>query len=148
MGKVESMLSMVGGAFNLIPIVGIDEDGDLKAIKKRPGWNLAHKAMIEYVAEGVASHDPEGILGNVAVRLGFVHFESDEIVNLRARVMEQIQQESDTDAEKKVKFKLATNMSGQKLKILNYIENDTTATHSGEGVDGFGGLVITEQRAA
>ncbi|MCX6728228.1 MAG: DegV family EDD domain-containing protein [Candidatus Saccharibacteria bacterium] len=148
MGRVASIASVVGGAFNIIPIIGIDEDGDLKAIKKRPGWNQAHKAIVEYVAEGVASHDPKGKLGNVAVRLGFVHFESDQIVDLRAKAMKRVQQETDSDEVKSGKFRLATNTSGQQLEILDFIEHRTTAAHSGIGVDGFGALVIPEQRTS
>jgi hypothetical protein len=123
----------------------VNEEGELKPVVKKRGWKKAHGAIIDYVAEGIASHDPDKKLGNVAVRLAFVHFESSQIGNLRSKVMELVQDEADSDEEKMGKIKIATDKNGQRYKTIDYIESRVTATHSGIEVDGLGALVIPEQ---
>ncbi len=143
-GRIGLAGSMIGGVFDVIPIIGLSEEGVLKPIAKKRGWRKAHRAIIEHVAEGVASHDPKGELGNIAVRLAFVNFESKQIEDLRTRATEQVQSETDSDEERKSKFKLATDANDKKYDIMEFKENMVLAVHSGVNVDGFGALVIPE----
>ena len=144
-GRIGLASSMVGGVFEVIPIISVNEEGVLRPIVKKRGWKKAHRAIIEHVAEGVASHDPKGELGNIAVRLAFVNFESDQIEDLRTMVTERIQSDTDSDDERKSKFKIATDVNGKNYDIMEFKENMVIAVHSGINVDGFGALVIPEQ---
>jgi|GEM_PF-958362 len=143
-GRIGKIMKVAGGALHIVPIIGIGEDGGLKSIAKKREWKRAHRAIIEHVAEGVASHDPDGKLGNIAVRLAFIEFESKQIDVLRSKVMGLVQQEADNEKEKEAKFKPATGVDGKPYDILRYKEGMVTATYSGLEVCGLGGLVTTE----
>jgi DegV family protein with EDD domain len=144
-GRIGLAANMIGGVFDVIPIINVNEEGELQPVAKKHGWKKAHRAIIEHVAEGIASHDPSGEIGNIAVRLALVSFESEHIEDLRTRVTERIPDETDSDEERKSKFKLATGSNGEKYDIMEFKENMVIAVHSGVGVDGFGALVIPEQ---
>lgn len=144
-GRIGLASNMIGGVFDVIPIIGLNEEGVLRPIVKKRGWKKTHRAIIEHVAEGVASHDANGELGNIAVRLAFVNFESEQIEDLRAKVAERIQHDTDSDDERKSKFKIATDVNGKNYDIMEFKENMVIAVHSGINVDGFGALVIPEQ---
>lgn len=144
-GRIGLAANTIGGVLDIKPIISVNEEGELKPVTKKRGWKKAHDAIVEYIAEGIANHDPKGKLGNVAVRMAFVSFESDQIDNLRIKVMERVQNENDTENERNNKFKLATDTQGRPYEILDCKENMVIAVHSGVGVDGFGALVIPEQ---
>jgi DegV family protein with EDD domain len=144
-GRIGLAANMIGGVLGIIPVINVNEEGELQPVAKKHGWKKAHRAIIEHVAEGIASHDPSGEIGNIAVRLAFVSFESEHIEDLRTRVTELIQNKNDSKDEKKAKFKIATKTNGQPYEIINYKENMVVAVHSGVEVDGFGALVIPEQ---
>lgn len=153
-GRVGNIKGLVGGVLGIIPVLSLNEEGLLKQVnKKERGWAKAHRFMIDYISEGVASHDTDrkpdakDKLGNVAVRLGFIDFESKQIDVLRSKVMDLVQSEDDSDEEKTGKFKLATDPDGNVYEITNYIEGLVLATHSGLEVNGFGVLVKPEKRA-
>jgi DegV family protein with EDD domain len=145
-GRIRNAEGLIGGVLGIIPVLSVDEEGLVKQVnKKERGWAKAHRFMIDYISEGVASHDPEGKLGNVAIRLAFIEFESEKINVLRSKVMELVQSEDDSDKEKAVKFKLANGPDDQTYEITDYKESLVLATHSGFEVNGFGALVISEK---
>ena len=74
-----------------------------------------------------------------------MNFESEQIEDLRAKVAERIQHDTDSDDERKSKFKIATDVNGKNYDIMEFKENMVIAVHSGINVDGFGALVIPEQ---
>jgi DegV family protein with EDD domain len=141
-GRIGLAASMVGGVFGIIPVLDVNEEGILRPVAKKRGWNKAHNAMIEHIVEGVASHDINGELGNVAVRLALVQFEPVKYQDLRSRVESMIQKEDDSEEGRKSKFKLELNENGEPYETLDCVENMVTAVHSGTGVDGLGVLVI------
>lgn len=144
-GRIGLAANMVGVVGGIIPILNLSEEGELRPVVKKRGWKKAHKAIVEHVAEGVENHDPKGILGNVAVRIAFVHFESEHIDDLRAVAMERVQSDNDDEETSKLKFKLAVDNNGDKYQPVEGVESFVTAAHTGAGVDGFGALVIPDE---
>ena len=118
-GRIGLASSMVGGILGIIPIIGTNAEGKLVPIDKKRGWKRTREAIIEYVSENV---------GQKAVRLALVQFESDQMDNLRTEIDD--------------KFVIATDEKGVQYDILECEENMVTAVHSGPGVVGLGALVV------
>lgn len=126
-GRIGLVGSVVGGAFNIIPIVGVNEDGVLKTFEKKRGWNKARNGMIDYVSRNV---------GEKAVRLAIVHFEPDpfelqalsEAVDIKGFNI-AIEESYPDGTEKKYE-----RLEGEEHMVL--------ATHSGPGVVGLGALIV------
>jgi DegV family protein with EDD domain len=74
-GRIGRAKRMLGGVYGIIPIVGIDEEGDIiPVVEKMRGWKNTREALIAHVANEV---------GDRAVRLALVYYETDQLDNLR-----------------------------------------------------------------
>jgi fatty acid-binding protein DegV len=66
---------MIGKVLGIIPIISIDEEGKLEpAVEKMRKWPRTREALIAHVANEV---------GDRAVRLALVYYETDQLDNLR-----------------------------------------------------------------
>ncbi len=118
-GRIGLASSMVGGILGIIPIIGVNEEGILEPIDKKRGWRRSREAIIDYVSENV---------GQKAVRLALVHFESDQLDNLRQEI--------------KDRFVIATDENDTPYDTIECEQNMVTAVHSGPGVVGLGALIV------
>ena len=119
-GRIGLASSMVAGVLNIIPIIGVNPEGLLKPIDKKPrGWKNARETIVSYVSEAA---------GQRAVRLALVHFESDQVDNLHSDVENR--------------FVLATNKAQKRFEMLDCEQGLVTCAHSGPGVIGLGALVL------
>ena len=118
-GRIGLASSMIAGVLGIIPIIGTNEEGKLVPIDKKRGWKKSRESIIQHVSENV---------GQKAVRLALVKFESDQIDYLREEI--------------KGRFVIATDKDGKEYDVLECEENMVTAAHSGPGVVGLGALIV------
>ena len=123
-GRVGKATSAIGGVFGVIPIIGEDEEGELKRIEQKRGWKKTREAIINHVAHEV---------GDRAVRLAIVYFESDQVDAFR------------DGFENDARFVRAVDINGQKYDILESEQRMVTCVHSGTRIAGGGALVIPEK---
>lgn len=120
-GRIGQAQRYLGTILSVKPIIGINTEGEIKPISMARGWGGGCEAVVKYIAECV---------GENAVRLAFVHFESDKLEKL---------QEAASD-----KFNLARDESGHELEPLDCGQGMVIDVHSGTGVVGLGALIIKE----
>lgn len=106
-------------SLDIIPIIGVNTEGQLKPIDKKIGWRHARESMINYVSKGV---------GQRAVRLAIVYFESNQLDNLTNEI--------------KGKFVMATDDNGKEHDIMKCEQSKVLIAHSGPGVIGLGALAL------
>jgi len=126
-GRIGKVGSVVGGAFNIIPIIGVNEEGILKTFEKKRGWKQAQNAMIEYVSRNV---------GEKAVRLAIVHFEPDTVE------LQALREAVDIKGFNIATEEVCSDGTEKKYDTLEGEEHMVLATHSGPGVIGVGALVV------
>ncbi len=124
-GRVGKATSAIGGILGIIPIIGEDEDGELKRIEQKRGWKKTREAILNHVTREV---------GDRAVRLAIVYFESDQVDAFRDSF------ENDT------RFVRAVDINGEKYDVLESEQRMVTCVHSGTGIVGGGALVIPKRR--
>ncbi|HUC96453.1 MAG TPA: DegV family protein [Candidatus Saccharimonadales bacterium] len=74
-GRIGRANHMIGKVLGIIPIISIDEEGKLEpAVEKMRKWPRTREALIAHVANEV---------GDRAVRLALVYYETDQLDNLR-----------------------------------------------------------------
>lgn len=74
-GRIGRAERMKGGVFGIIPTVTINEEGEIEAAEDRiRGWRHVRESLIAHVANEV---------GDRAVRLALVYYETDQLDNLR-----------------------------------------------------------------
>ncbi len=147
-GRIGLAASMVGGVFDIVPVLSLNEDGVLYPLAKKRHWKRAHAAIVEHVFEGLESYTTERELGSIAVRFAFVDFESTQIENLRSVAAARIRKETKDTEESEPKIHLAKDKDGKPYKIIKGKESKVLATHTSVGVAGFAGLVVSERHAA
>lgn len=118
-GRIGLASSMVGGMLGIVPIIGANDEGKLVPIDKKRGMKRTREAIINYVSENV---------GQQAVRLALIEFESDQIDYLV----------NDMEG----RFVIASDHDGNEYDIFRCRENMVTAAHSGLGVFGLGALKV------
>ncbi len=118
-GRIGLASSMIAGVLGIIPIIGTNEEGKLVPIDKKRGWKKSLESIVQHVSENV---------GQKAVRLALVHFESDQLDNLREEI--------------KDRFVIATDKDGNEYDVMECKENMVTAAHSGPDAVGLGALIV------
>ena len=118
-GRIGLASSMIAGVLGIIPNIGTNEEGKLVPIDKKRGWKKSLESIVQHVSENV---------GQKAVRLALVHFESDQLDNLREEI--------------KDRFVIATDKDGNEYDVMECKENMVTAAHSGPDAVGLGALIV------
>jgi DegV family protein with EDD domain len=123
-GRIGPVSGMLCGVMGIIPIIGEGENGELKRIDQKRGWKKTREAILNHVASEV---------GDRAVRLALVYFESDQVDAFRSSF------ENDD------RFVRAVDVNGEKYDMLECEERMVTCVHSSTGIAGGGGLVIPKR---
>ena len=122
-GKIGRCSKMLGGLMGIKPIVGVNAKGQIEPISdNQTGWPRSLEFMVEYVAKEV---------GQNAVRLAFVYFESDQL--------DYLQKIADDC------FVKAKDGSGIEYEDLICEQSMAISVHSGPGVVGLGALVLSRK---
>ncbi len=124
-GRIGLADRMLGGIMGIIPIVGIDENGAIvPAEEKKRGWPRTREALINHVA---------GEVGDRAVRLALVYYDTDQFDNLRNDI--------------RGRFKIAEDEFGKEYEIMLREQDMVTSVYGGPGIIGVAALVLGKRAA-
>jgi DegV family protein with EDD domain len=119
-GRIGLAKGMLAGVLGIIPIIGMDKEGQFIPIdRKERGWRNTREAIVNYVSKEI---------GGRAVRLSIAHFASDQVDNMRAAV--------------EGRFTIAKDDEGKEYPIIAAEQSKVLSAHSGPGVVGIGAMVL------
>lgn len=123
-GRIGRAESMIAGVLGIIPIIGMNEEGQFEPIDSRQrGWLRTREFIINHIAKEV---------GNKAVRLAIIQFQSlDQLSKLRSSI--------------EGRFNMATDENNQPYSLLECEQSMVLNAHSGPQVVGMGALVLDKE---